>query len=126
MHLATMTVYRDPGCGCCEKWATQARQVGYQISVIDSPDMPAVKRKFGVPEELSSCHTTIVGGYAIEGHVPIPAVARLLKSRPANVKGIAVPGMPRGAPGMEVPNGRSDVFQVIAFDATGRTSIFRG
>jgi hypothetical protein len=123
-QLAAMTVYRDPSCGCCEAWAEIARNAGYDVTVIDHPDMAGIKRQHGVPEELASCHTTLAGGYAIEGHVPLAAVARLLKERPGGLRGIAVPGMPRGSPGMEMPDGSKDPFQVIAFDAAGRTSVF--
>lgn len=125
-QAASMTVYRDPSCGCCEAWAEIAGKAGYEARVIDRPDMPAIKRQYGVPEALASCHTAIVGGYAIEGHVPMADVARLLKERPSGIKGIAVAGMPRGSPGMEMPDGSKDRFQVMAFDASGRTSVYRG
>lgn len=121
---AAMTVYRDPGCGCCEAWAEQARGQGFAVTVIDRPDMPAIKRQHRVPDELSSCHTAIVAGYAIEGHVPFTDVRRLLSEMPRGVRGIAVPGMPRGSPGMEMPDGSKDVFQVMAFDAEGRVTVF--
>ena len=123
-QLAAMTVYRDPSCGCCEAWAEIARNSGYRVALIDHQDMPAIKRRHGVPDELASCHTTIVEGYAVEGHVPIADVARLLRERPSGIRGIAVPGMPRGSPGMEMPDGSKDPFQVIAFDAAGTTSLF--
>ena len=123
-QAAAMTVYRDPSCGCCEAWAELARDAGYQVRLIDEPDMPAIKRQHGVPNELLSCHTTIIGGFAVEGHVPLRDVDRLLKERPAGVKGLAVPGMPRGSPGMEMPDGSRDRFDVLAFDAAGRTSVF--
>lgn len=124
-RLASMTVYRDPGCGCCEAWAAIARQARFQVSVVDRPDMPAIKAKLGVPESLASCHTTIVGGYAVEGHVPLADVIRLLDERPKDIRGIAVAGMPRGSPGMEMPDGSKDAFQVMSFDAAGNTSFFR-
>ena len=123
-RLAAMTVYRDPSCGCCEAWAEIARNAGYDVALVDQPDMVAIKRQHGVPAELTSCHTAVVGGYAIEGHVPLAAVARLLKERPSGTRGIAVPGMPRGSPGMEMPDGSKDSFQVIAFDQAGRTKVF--
>lgn len=123
-QAAAMTVYRDPSCGCCEAWAGIARNAGHQVELIDHPDMAAIKRQYGVPDELLSCHTTIVGGFAVEGHVPLGDVDRLLKERPAGVKGLAVSGMPRGSPGMEMPDGSRDRFQVLAFDASGRTSVF--
>ena len=124
-QLAAMTVYRDPSCGCCQSWAEIAGKAGYQVSVVDRPDMSAIKRKLGVPEELASCHTTVVGGYVIEGHVPLAEVQRLLAARPAGLKGIAVPGMPRGSPGMEMPDGSTDPFQVMAFGRDGEVSVFR-
>lgn len=124
-RLAAMTVYRDPSCGCCEAWAELARQAGYQVALVDRPDMPAIKAKLGIPEALASCHTATVGGYAIEGHVSLEDVARLLKDKPEGIRGIAVPGMPRGSPGMEMPDGSKDSFQVMAFDATGRTTVFK-
>ena len=124
-QAAAMTVYRDPSCGCCEAWAEIAKKAGYQVTLVDRPDMPAIKRQYGVPEALASCHTATVGGYAIEGHVPMEDVARLLKERPSGLKGIAVAGMPRGSPGMEMPGGSKDPFQVMAFDYAGETSVFR-
>lgn len=119
-----MTVYRDPSCGCCEAWADLADKAGYQVQVIDRPDMPAIKARYGIPEELRSCHTAIVGGYAVEGHVPLDRVARLLEERPAGIKGLAVAGMPPGSPGMELPDGTKDPFTVMAFGGSGRISPF--
>ncbi len=121
-----MTVFRDPSCGCCEAWAKIAKSAGYKVTLVDRSDMPAIKQKYGVPEAFQSCHTAIVGGYVLEGHVPMEDVARLLKERPSEIKGIAVAGMPRGSPGMEMPDGSKDPFQVMAFDAAGRTFLFRG
>ena len=122
---ASMTVYRDPNCGCCEEWAERAREAGFQVAVTDNNNMPAVKRQHGVPEELASCHTVLVGGYVVEGHVPLDEVKRLLHDRPSAIRGIAVAGMPRGSPGMEMPDGSKDPFQVMAFDAAGKISVFR-
>ena len=121
----SMTVYRDPSCGCCEAWAEIARQAGYQVSVVDRSDMPAIKTRLGVPEALASCHTTTVGGYVVEGHVPLEDVARLLENQLKGIRGLAVAGMPRGSPGMEMPDGAKDSFQVMAFDAAGNASVFR-
>ncbi len=124
-RLASMTVYRDPSCGCCEAWAEIAKQAGYKVSLVDRSDMPAVKAKLGVPEALASCHTATVGGYTVEGHVPLADVARLLEEKPKGIRGIAVAGMPRGSPGMEMPDGSRDAFQVMAFDASGNTTLFK-
>lgn len=123
---AAMTVYRDPSCGCCTAWARIAKQAGYEVSVVDHPDMPSIKQQYGVPDQLWSCHTTIVEGYAVEGHVPMEDVQRLLAKRPADVRGIAVAGMPLGSPGMEVPNGTVQPFEVMAFDAKGAVRPFSG
>lgn len=119
-----MTVYRDPSCGCCEAWARIARQTGYDVTLVDDPNMAAVKQRLGVPPQLASCHTAVVDGLVIEGHVPLDQVDRLRLERPADIKGIAVPGMPIGSPGMEVPDGSKQPFQVIAFDQAGRTAIY--
>lgn len=94
-----MTVHKDPNCGCCTAWAELAERAGYEVEVIATPDMTAIKEKAGIPSELWSCHTTSIDGYVIEGHVPFDAVARLLETRP-DISGIAAPGMPAGSPGM--------------------------
>ena len=122
---AAMTVYRDPSCGCCEAWGKIAEQEGYRVSILDDPDMAAVKQRLGVPPQLASCHTTLVEGLVVEGHVPLDQVDRLLRERPAGIAGIAVPGMPLGSPGMEVPDGSVQPFQVIAFKRSGETSVYR-
>lgn len=115
----SMMVYRDPGCGCCVAWANLARQAGYRVSV-QNADMPAIKSRLGVPDGLASCHTAVVGGFVVEGHVPFAAVARLLAERPADIRGIAVPGMPAGSPGMESPDSYREAFEVMAFYRGGR------
>lgn len=117
-------VYRDPECGCCEAWAELARKAGYEVTVESRADMPVIKARFGVPDALRSCHTAIVSGYAVEGHVPFESVERLLAEKPRDIRGIAVPGMPRGSPGMEMPDGSVDPYRVIAFGATGETMTF--
>ena len=120
-----ITVFRDPNCGCCSLWAERARQAGYDVRVTDRPDMASVKQRYGVPTDLASCHTSLVGGYVIEGHVPAEDVDRLLRERPKDIKGIAVAGMPSGSPGMESPDGTKEPFNVVAFGADGRTSLYR-
>lgn len=120
-----MVVYRDPECGCCEAWADIARKAGYQVTVENRADMPAVKTRLGVPDQLASCHTAVIGGYSIEGHVPMRHIARLLQHKPRDIRGIAVPGMPRGSPGMEMPDGSTDAFDVMAFGGDGKVSEFR-
>ena len=122
---AAMTVHRDPNCGCCEAWAEIASKAGYKVTVVQHDDMTAVKQRLGVPADLGSCHTVEVGGYVLEGHVPMDQVARLLREKPGDIAGIAVPGMPLGSPGMEVPDGTVDEYQVIAFDRVGNARVYR-
>lgn len=118
-----ITMYRDPNCGCCSKWATAARAAGFDVTVSETSDIMGVKAKLGVPDTLMSCHTSVAGGYVIEGHVPLNAVKKLLSQKP-KIRGIAVPGMPLGSPGMEVPGRAAQPFDVIAFDAAGNTRKF--
>lgn len=120
----SVTTWRDPNCGCCHKWVEAMRKAGFSVTVHQTSDIMGVKAKLGVPQNLASCHTSRVGGYVVEGHVPAAAIARLLRTRQKNVVGIAVLGMPRGAPGMEMPDGSKDAFAVLAFDSAGRTSRF--
>ena len=96
------TLYKNPQCGCCEEYAKYLRGYGYQIEVKPSFDLVLIRRQNGVPEGLDGCHTMLIGGYVVEGHVPAAAVDRLLDERPA-IKGISVPGMPAGSPGMLAP-----------------------
>lgn len=111
-----IAVHRDPGCGCCEKWAEQVRaQFGRQVSMIDDGERVALHKKFGMPADLASCHTAIIDGMAFEGHVPIADMKRALAQRPEGVAGLAVAGMPLGSPGMEVPGQRAQPFTVYAF-----------
>ena len=119
-----IVTYHDPGCGCCHKWAEQARRAGFAVDVRPTADIGAVKKRLGVPDELVSCHTSVVGGYVVEGHVPLAAVLKLVRIKPKNVTGIAVPGMPRGSPGMEMPDGSKDAFDVIAFNRKGPAGKF--
>ncbi len=119
-QAATYTMFRDPGCGCCLKWAAHMEQaIETDVVNIDSSDMAKVKAENGVPEDLKSCHTLIVDGYVIEGHVPSGEVARLLRERPEGVAGLAVAGMPMGSPGMEA-GGNLQPYAVIAFGPGGQ------
>ena len=99
------------------------RKNGFDAKVQDVDDIGALKLKLGVREEFSSCHTTEVGGYIVEGHVPVEVVQRMLKERP-KIAGIAVPGMPAGSPGMEVPGGRKDSYNILAFTSDGKTTVY--
>jgi len=114
-------MYRDPGCGCCEKWSAQVRQqFGRKVRIIDDANRIALQRKVGVPADLGSCHTAIVDGMAFEGHVPIADMKRALAQRPSGVRGLAVAGMPLGSPGMEVVGMKPQRYEVIAFGRGGR------
>lgn len=119
----SVTVYKDPSCGCCKKWVEHLAANGFKPIVRDRTDMDALKNSLGVPTALRSCHTAVAGKYLLEGHVPAADVKRLLATKPKDVLGLAVPGMPSGSPGMESP-GRSDRYDVIAFSAGGRTRAF--
>jgi hypothetical protein len=119
----TIAVVRDPGCGCCMMWVAHLRKAGYQATVTESSNMAAVKDSRGVPAAARSCHTGVIGGYVIEGHVPAEDIKRLLKDRP-NIAGLAVAGMPSGSPGMEVPSGIVTPYNVLAFDKAGKTTVF--
>jgi len=118
-----LTVYKDPSCGCCTKWVAHLRAAGLHPDVHDRSDMDTLKDSLGVPTSLRSCHTAIVGRYVIEGHVPAADMQRLVATAPKGIIGVAVPGMPAGSPGMEVP-GRADRFDVIAFASDGTTKLF--
>ena len=119
-QAASYTMYRDAGCGCCLKWADHA-SAGLDAEVIaENADMPMVKDLHGVPNDLRSCHTMIVEGYVIEGHEPAEAIRKLLREKPTDVIGIAVPGMPVGSPGMEYQDMKQP-YQVIAFGPKGQS-----
>jgi hypothetical protein len=123
-----MTVYKDAGCGCCKAWISHMTGAGFVIDARDVPDISAIKRDMGVPSALGSCHTGVIGSVLIEGHVPAPVVLRFLaaqenpKTRVAAWRGLAVPGMPTGSPGMEGPN--PERYDVLAFGEQGRTAVY--
>ncbi len=123
--LPAMTVYKSPSCGCCKFWVEHVQKAGFTVKTIDSNDMGAVKRELGVPNALQSCHTVAVGSYVLEGHVPASDVKRLLAQKP-KVRGLAVPGMPIGSPGMEQgPPSGYDRYDVIAWGAPdGKDLVF--
>jgi hypothetical protein len=106
-------VWKDPSCGCCKEWVTHLEQNGFSVTVNDTGNA-AVRARLGIPQNLGSCHTAVVGGYAIEGHVPAREIQRLLKEKPAAL-GLSVPGMPVGGPGMDGPSyrGRRDPYDVL-------------
>ena len=120
---AAVRVYKDPTCGCCALWVEHLKKAGFAATVTDVDDMTSIKAKYGVPAKVRSCHTALVDGYVLEGHVPAEDVQRLLKQRPA-VVGIGVPGMPIGSRGMEVAGMRPQAYDALAFDKAGGTKVF--
>lgn len=121
-ELGTMHVTKSPTCGCCSGWVALAREEGYDVETTDTTDVTTVKLDADLPDNLWACHTAMIGGYVVEGHVPFAAIARLLEERP-DIAGIAVPGMPGGSPGMG--NDPSARYDVIAFGGTaGEGEVF--
>ena len=116
-----VTVYKSPSCGCCNKWVDHLRANGFMVSTRDMADVSPVKEAFGVRSEHQSCHTAVVDGYLVEGHVPADSIRRLLSERPS-VAGLAVPGMPMGSPGMEGPY--KEPYNVLTFDEYGNTTVY--
>jgi hypothetical protein len=119
----TVEIWKDPSCGCCQAWADHLKAAGFDVSIHESDDMNGVKAMNRVPSELASCHTAKTGGYVIEGHVPAADIMRLLKEKP-KVHGLAVPGMPLGSPGMEMPDGETEAYDVMSFDEGGNAAVW--
>ncbi len=117
-----VTVYKSPWCGCCGGWIEHMRAAGFDVEVNDVEDLDPIKRAMGVPENLESCHTASVGGYTIEGHVPASEVIRLLSEKPA-ARGLSVPGMVVGSPGMEQGNAY-EPYAVVLFSDARRPVIY--
>ncbi len=116
-----VSMFKLTGCGCCDLWAEHLRKSGFAVSVRAVPDLTPVRVKYGIPNIFGTCHTALVEGYAIEGHVPAADIQRLLRSK-LKVAGLAVPGMPAGSPGMEGPRG--EPYDVLTFDRNGATQIY--
>ena len=119
--LPEVTVYKNASCGCCGAWVDHLRANGFKVTVHDLDDLSETNGMLGVPEPLIACHTAVVDGYVIEGHVPAADIKRLLTDHP-KVAGLAVPGMPAGSPGME--GAQKDPYQVLTFDKAGRTAVY--
>jgi hypothetical protein len=120
----SVAVFKSPTCGCCAKWNAHLSAAGYTVNSTDRTDMNAVKDEQHVPAALRSCHTALVGGYVLEGHVPADVVDKLLAEKPAGVVGLAVPGMPMGSPGMESPDGAKSPYNVMAFTKDGQSRVY--
>lgn len=120
--LPAATVYKDPNCGCCSGWVSHLREHGFSVTEVAVDDIGAYKQKYGVPANLGSCHTAVIDGYVVEGHVPAADVLKMLQERP-DITGLSVPGMPIGSPGMEVGD-RKDPYDVMAISRDGSASVF--
>lgn len=119
--LPLVEVFKSPTCGCCSGWVDHLRQAGFQVEVTETDDLEPIRKELGVPYGKGSCHTARVGGYVVEGHVPATDIQRLLAERP-DVRGLVLPGMPLGSPGMEVPDGRVQRYTVEQVAHDGSTS----
>jgi hypothetical protein len=116
-----VTVYKSASCGCCKAWVRHLEANGFAVRAHDVSDLDAYKRRYGITPPLAACHTAVVDGYIVEGHVPAADIKRLLAERP-RVKGIAVAGMPMGSPGMEGPG--SQPYSTVTFDEAGRVKVY--
>ena len=121
--LPLMVVHKSPTCGCCELWVEHMREAGFPVQVRDTHNVHPVKQRLGVPYGKGSCHTAEVGGYVIEGHVPADDIKHLLAQRPA-ARGLVLPGMPMGSPGMEMPDGQTQPYTVELVTSDGATEAF--
>ena len=121
--LPLLVVHKSPSCGCCGLWVEHMQQAGFPVEVRDTNDLNPIKERLGVPYGKGSCHTAEVAGYVIEGHVPAEDVKRLLAQRP-DAKGLVLPGMPLGSPGMETPDGRTEPYTVELIADDGTTSAY--
>lgn len=121
---AEVVMYKSPNCGCCSDWGGTLKTAGFTVVEVKHDDMDVIKAKYGVPEHLSSCHTAIIDGYVIEGHVPAADVQRLLKEKQEGVVGLTAPGMPQQSPGMQDQVLEAKNYDVLAFDKYGETRVF--
>ncbi len=124
-HKAEVQVYKTPTCGCCNDWVKHLQDNGFTVKPINVPDTSPVRARFGMPARYGSCHTAVVAGYVVEGHVPAPEIRRLLAERPTAV-GLAVPEMPIGSPGMDGPvyQGQKDPYDVLLVQPDGSSKVF--
>lgn len=121
--LPPVVVHKSPSCGCCTHWVDHLRQSGFEVEVRDIDNLDPVKTRVGIPPGKGSCHTAEVAGYFVEGHVPAADIKRLLAERP-DVRGLTLPGMPLGSPGMEVPDGTVQPYAVELVARDGTTAVF--
>jgi hypothetical protein len=121
--VSLLTVHKTPTCGCCGEWVEHMEQAGFEVAVVETSDLSPIRQEVGLPYGLGSCHTAQVDGYFIEGHVPAADVQRFLSERP-EARGLTVPGMPLGSPGMEVPSGAKDAYDVLMVLPDGSTVVY--
>lgn len=121
-----ITVYKSPTCGCCGDWVTHMRENGFTVNVVEEPAMMVVKTALGLPDAMASCHTAVIGGELVEGHVPAETLRRYLADAQmrGSFDGLSVPGMPVGSPGMEVEGQPADAYDIVAFTTTGETATY--
>ena len=117
-----IVVYKTPTCSCCGNWVAHLRDAGLEVSVVNVSNTQTIQSRVGVPRELGSCHTALVGDYWVEGHVPADLIQRLITEKPDDIRGIAIPGMVMGSPGMEGPNPVD--YDVVAYDTEGNTIVY--
>jgi hypothetical protein len=123
LAAAEIRMFRQSGCSCCGKWAEHLQAAGHTVTIVEGEDMSLIKSEAGVPEALHACHTAMVAGYVIEGHVPVADIDRLLQERP-KAKGLAVAGMPMGSPGMEAADGTTEPYDVLLFGTESGAVVF--
>jgi hypothetical protein len=122
-NLPLVKVHKDPNCGCCGGWAEHMQAAGFPVEIHDTGDMASVKERLGIGDGMMSCHTSEIDGYVVEGHVPVAAIQKLLAERP-KARGLVLPGMPIGSPGMESPDGYRQAFTVALLAEDGSLSEF--
>ncbi len=121
----TIELYKSPTCGCCGEWAAIMESKGYRINIHHEHNRRLVIDEFAMPNQLMSCHTAVIDGYMFEGHIPESEIARILEERPDNISGLAAPGMPLHSPGMAAPGQPYKNFDVVAFDDSGKVSLYK-
>lgn len=117
-----VVVYKTPACGCCDKWVEHLRDNDFDVEVNVVSETNSIRSEVGVPREMASCHTAIVGDYWVEGHVPADLIYKLMKEQPEDIRGIAAPGMPQGSPGMESPN--PSKYKILSVDDKGEVEVY--
>lgn len=120
----TVTVYKSPTCGCCSMWESHLTKAGFQVISKPTDNMAEIRKQYNVPDKMQSCHTAVVDGFVIEGHVPADDVKKLLVERPSGILGLAAPGMPQKSPGMQPEGEKPADYDVFSFDKEGNTKVF--